>query len=509
MEGTRKNFAKVLADFESRLQGADFVAIDTELTGVELEGEPDTFDESAEVRLDKCCRIAEKYTLIQLGLTVVGRGRENTEQSFTCASYNLFAFPYVGPELGSWDACFSCQASALQFNSDHRVDFNTWIGGGISYLSREDERRLFGSNGNGSLNGAHGEKIGLLRLWKVLCASRLPLVVHTPKDLFFLLAAFERRPLPRQDPRALAALVRQCFPKVYDTAHLHGALGRFKRLGLLKFFEDAKARYDELEGAPPLQFDLAPATAQRYGRKSEDELAHEAGFDSLVTAQLFVYLRAISSTLVREGVNRLFLFRHVEYLDLDRAGREGQVGTNMFDLSRVTLLVAVLDTNFQEAPRLIAASGSVYKWIDSRHVLVVLRASGGAAVRKAAELAAQVHGVVSWMGFDEWRAAQATMGHKRGRLLGFEKTDGDADASRPEEVQEDDGSGDAGDIEQVEADEAEQSPTEFADEGRPARAAALAAVSVGSVLLLCALARRGGPLRAAGARFMKRWRRRR
>merc|ERR1740121_2012052 len=196
MEGTRRNFGKVLADFESRLQGADFVAIDTELTGVELEGKPDTFDESADIRLDKCCRIAEKYTLIQLGLTVVGRGRESAEQScFTCASYNLFAFPYVGPEHGSWDVSFSCQASALQFNSTHRVNFNTWIGDGVSYLSREDERRLFGSNGNGSLNGAHGEKVGLLRLWKVLCASRLP-------------------------------------------------------------------------------FDLTSATAQRYGRKNEDELAH-------------------------------------------------------------------------------------------------------------------------------------------------------------------------------------------------------------------------------------------
>mmetsp|Transcript_11632 Transcript_11632/g.32512 ORF Transcript_11632/g.32512 Transcript_11632/m.32512 type:complete len:113 (+) Transcript_11632:3-341(+) len=112
------------------------------------------------------------------------------------------------------------------------------------------------------------------------------------------------------------------------------------------------------------------------------------------------------------------------------------------------------------------------------------------------------------MGFDEWRAAQATMGHRRGRLLGFEKTDGDADASRPEEAQEDEPEGVA-DIEQVEADEAEEFPTELADEGRPGRAAALAALSVGSVLLLCALARRGGLSWAAGARFMRRWRRRR
>merc|ERR1712050_176470 len=54
-------------------------------------------------------------------------------------------------------------------------------------------------------------------------------------------------------------------------------------------------------------------------------------------------------------------------------------------------------------------------WMDATHILVVLRASGGAAVRKAAELASQVFGVVAWMGFDEWRAAQAALADKSAR----------------------------------------------------------------------------------------------
>jgi len=208
-------------------------------------------------------------------------------------------------------------------------------------------------------------------------------------------------------------MIRNCTPKVFDTAHLHGALGRFKRLGLVKFYEDAKACYHELVGeggktVPPLEFRLEGETAERYS-KTDDTLAHEAGFDSLITAQLFAYLRAISPARVREAANRLFLYRSVEYLDLDLAAKEGKIGTCMFDTSRVTLLVAALDTpDNSEAARLIASAGAVYKWIDSMHILVVLRASGGAAVRKAADLAAMVLGVVSWMGFDEWRAAQVT-----------------------------------------------------------------------------------------------------
>lgn len=412
MEGKASTFEKVLADFESRLPTAEFVAIDTELTGVDIEGEPDTFEESATVRLEKICRIAERYTLIQLGLTLVGRQPQglngNHEGKLWCASYNLFAFPYVGQgELAGREPGFMCQASALQFNAHHRVDFNTWIGQGIPYMSREDERRYFGNPQDTSSN--NDQKIGLLRLWKALCQRKLPFVVHSPLDLFFLLVAFERCPLPRGDPRALAVLIRQCTPKVYDTAHLHGAVGRFRRLGLAKFFEDAKSRHDELlktngsSGVHPLDFDLVGETGVRYS-KPHEQLAHEAGFDSLLTAQLFAYLRAIAPARVREGANRLFLYRSVEYVDIDRAALEGSVGCSMFDLSRVTLLVARLQSpDNPDAPRLIAQAGSEYKWMDSMHILVVLRASGGAAVRKAADLAAKVRGVESWMPFDEWR----------------------------------------------------------------------------------------------------------
>mmetsp|Transcript_63415 Transcript_63415/g.125437 ORF Transcript_63415/g.125437 Transcript_63415/m.125437 type:complete len:476 (-) Transcript_63415:249-1676(-) len=413
MEGRASTFKKVLADFESRLHSAEFVAIDTELTGVDLQGEPDTFEESAQMRLEKNCRIAERYTLIQLGLTIVGRAGEAGEGHLSCASYNLFAFPYVGPELlGREPPGFFCQASALQFNAQHRVNFNTWIRDGIPYMSREDEE-LYLKSSSATEDVNHDDKVGLLRLWKALCAARLPFVVHCPLDLFFLLAAFEKRPLPRNDPRAVAMMIRNCTPKVFDTAHLHGALGRFKRLGLVKFFEDAKACYDELAGdggktVPPVEFRLEGETAERYS-DTDDNLAHEAGFDSLITAKLFAYLRAISPARVREAANRLFLYRSVEYLDLDLAAKEGKVGTCMFDTSRVTLLVAELDTpDNSDAARLIASAGAVYKWMDSMHILVVFRASGGAAVRKAADLAAKVHGVVSWMGFDEWRAAQVS-----------------------------------------------------------------------------------------------------
>ena len=46
--------------------------------------------------------------------------------------------PEAGNDLIGRDQGFFCQASALQFNAQHRVDFNTWIRDGIPYMSREE-----------------------------------------------------------------------------------------------------------------------------------------------------------------------------------------------------------------------------------------------------------------------------------------------------------------------------------------------------------------------------------
>jgi hypothetical protein len=419
MEGRASNFNKVLADFQSRLQGAEFVAIDTELTGVELNGEPDTFGDSAATRVNRICRIAEKFSLIQIGITIVGRASDGVEGHLSCTSYNLFAFPYVGADIPDREPGFYCQGSALQFNAKHRVDFNVWINEGIPYMSREEERRYLASKGK-QVNSVD-EKVGLLRLWKALCLARIPFVVHTPLDLFFLLAAFERRPLPRDDPRAIAMLIRQVTPRIYDTAYLHGACDRFRQLGLTKYFQETQARYDALYAqgkgltvVPDIRFFLQGATASRYGKnKPLDELAHEAGYDSLITAQIFAYLRAIAPAQVKEATNRLFLYKSAEYLDLDGALRDGTVGKCMFDLSRVTLLVAELDpAEGLDAPRQISAAGYTYKWMDHTHLLVVMRASGGAAVRKAGELAAKVRGVAQWLDYNDWHAMQMPTVHK-------------------------------------------------------------------------------------------------
>lgn len=370
-----------------------------EFTGTDIDNRPDCYEESATERLEKLCQVAESHVPIQIGITLV----KHENNCFQCSTYNFYTFPWVGPELLGHDPSFSCRAAALQFNADkNHIDFNKWLKNAVPYMSSEDEARYLASplsQGDADLP----RKVGMLRVWKLLCEARVPLVTHCPLDIFFLLACFERRNLPR-DPAEMAGLILKCLPCVFDTAHLHGCIGGFKTLRLVKFLEDARVRHAELASAGealPCCFDLVPETAVQYGNGSD--FAHEAGFDSLCTAQLYAYLFNLSPEKVGQSANRLFLYKSIECLDLRRAVDFGEPGTSIFELTHESFLVARLSGQSDaRALKMISSAGFVYKRMDSSHVLVTLGTLGSEATSKASELDA-IPGV-QWNSFEHWRA---------------------------------------------------------------------------------------------------------
>jgi hypothetical protein len=398
MEGLASNFETVLKLFEEHLDGAMYAAVDMEFTGTDIDNLPDCYAESAAERLSKLCEVAEKHVPIQIALTLV----KHKNNCFQCSSYNFYAFHWVGPELLGHDPSFTCKASAMQFNADkNHIDFNKWMKDAVPYMSREDEARYLASplsRGDEDLP----RKVGLLRVWKLLCEARVPLVTHCPLDIFFLLSSFERRKLPR-DPSEMAKLILQCLPCIFDTAHLHGSVGGFRSLRLAKFLEDARARHAELVVAGkalPCCFDVVPETAMKYGNGKD--FAHEAGFDSLCTAQLYAHLLNLSPEKVGQSANRLFLFKSMECLDLRRAAEFGEPGVSIFDLTQESFLVARLSNRRgSRALQLISSLGCLYKRMDAWHVLVIIRATG----REAASMVTELDAIqdVQWLCFEEWR----------------------------------------------------------------------------------------------------------
>lgn len=314
MEGRKHNCEAVIDDFLSHLKDCLFIAVDAELTGVNLE--PDEETELAWERYIKFCRRAETYEVIQLGFTLVHKEVIEGRLHHVFRTYLFHTFPYVGPDGGRG---FYCDAQALVFNLEHGLDFNTWIADGIRHVTREAEADFLRSLPAESLQEDHSRKWPLLRLWKGICDARLPLVVHTPCDLFFLLSTFERRKLPR-DTKEFRSLWESCFSSVYDTAYLKGFIGGFKKLKLSSLFDEAKQRHDVLpdEGRQVL-FSEEPQTYARYHADGDGHRhEHEAGYDSLLTAQLFLYLQAIAPHKVEEGCGRLFLFKNNKNIDLGK-----------------------------------------------------------------------------------------------------------------------------------------------------------------------------------------------
>lgn len=132
------------------------------------------------------------------------------------------------------------------------------------------------------------------------------------------------------------------------------------------------------------------------------DFAHEAGFDSLCTAQLYAHLLNLSPEKVGQSANRLFLFKSMECLDLRRAAEFGEPGTSIFDLTQESFLVARLSNRMgSSALQLISSLGCLYKRMDASHVLVII----GATCKEAASMVTELDAIpdVQWLSFEEWR----------------------------------------------------------------------------------------------------------
>jgi len=301
MQGCASNFDELAADFERRLPEAQLVACDMELSGVRLEGCADSDSETATERTVKYSRIAEKYAPLEIGFTMVVRG--------TCVTYNFLTRPRDD---------YDKDDGALRFLREKRgldLDESKCIQHGVPYNNSEEEASARPGGG------------GLLRLWRALCGARVPLVVHSPLDVFFLLACFEQPRLSLLTPRELAALLRRRLPAgVYDTAHLFDAIGGFRGgRGLSAFAREARERAERVAKTGAL--DRTAETKAAYGdwaAHGSCSKEHEAGYDSLLTAQLFSDLASIAPEKVKEGRNRMYLHMSPNLLDFngDRAEPE-------------------------------------------------------------------------------------------------------------------------------------------------------------------------------------------
>lgn len=130
MDVTKSNFSKVLVEFKNLITECDFIAIDSEFTGLSKKASEIEDYEEYYCNLKNC---VQQFQIIQVGISLFKKIRDDKYDYY---SYNFYIYPSKTPFLPNdcRERYFQCQSSSLEFLIENGLDFNKVIRDGISYI---------------------------------------------------------------------------------------------------------------------------------------------------------------------------------------------------------------------------------------------------------------------------------------------------------------------------------------------------------------------------------------
>jgi len=140
MQVDRENFWKTLPIFRRAVEEAEFVAIDTEFSGLTLDPSKNVirkFDPPHR-RYEMACHSANHFSILQLGVCTFQYSADKSKLLAKPFTFSAFA----PPSDTKADHCFVVQCGSLDFLASHKFDFNRTIYSGISWLSHTEECQL-------------------------------------------------------------------------------------------------------------------------------------------------------------------------------------------------------------------------------------------------------------------------------------------------------------------------------------------------------------------------------
>ncbi|XP_052073736.1 poly(A)-specific ribonuclease PNLDC1-like [Mytilus californianus] len=136
---TKANFEDVFPTVETAIRKAEFIALDAEFTGLQLNKQTkSTLFDTSEERYAKLRRTISNITICQIGVSAFVKDPDS-ENKYIAHTFNFHLYP---PVFGPVDVRFTCQASSLRFLCKYNFDFNKFIYDGISYLNAEQEQQI-------------------------------------------------------------------------------------------------------------------------------------------------------------------------------------------------------------------------------------------------------------------------------------------------------------------------------------------------------------------------------
>lgn len=138
MDITNLNFNQLLPEISRNIKECNFIAIDTEMSGLTRERSNNRFDLPDE-RYKKAVESSRGYFIMQFGLSCFTKV---APLHYSNSTYNFYIFPQAVEGYGDIDRTFSIQAHAIQFLSEHAFDFNKLFKHGVSYLTFGEKKSL-------------------------------------------------------------------------------------------------------------------------------------------------------------------------------------------------------------------------------------------------------------------------------------------------------------------------------------------------------------------------------
>ncbi|GAB5592093.1 hypothetical protein Unana1_06993 [Umbelopsis nana] len=135
MEVLRSTFLEKLPEIKGAIEHADYIAIDTELTGLSRPSNSYRPTDDLDARYEKVSQSSREFAIIQFGLACFKWDGER--HAYVARPFNFYIFPNGEPREAS-ERFFTCSSSSLTFLMECNFDFNKLIKEGISYLTEEE-----------------------------------------------------------------------------------------------------------------------------------------------------------------------------------------------------------------------------------------------------------------------------------------------------------------------------------------------------------------------------------
>ncbi|KAG0197286.1 hypothetical protein BGX28_009226 [Mortierella sp. GBA30] len=137
MEILKEDFEANLPLLQKAIAECDFVAMDTEMTGLAAPINIPKNQDSLSTRYSKVSHSAASFLVVQLGICTFTWSDEIG--AYEARPFNFPCFPSSADEAKAGERFFQCQSTSIEFLINNGFDFNKWVRHGIPYLTRPEE----------------------------------------------------------------------------------------------------------------------------------------------------------------------------------------------------------------------------------------------------------------------------------------------------------------------------------------------------------------------------------